>query len=115
MRIRRTKRATPISRVRATGLVPFGFIPVTAAMMPITTARPSQNSQLMRASVQESRQRGAGVRLPMMSGGNVGGRAALGIDPASNTVAAIAGNFEGPRLTQEARRLLELARPVPSR
>lgn len=55
--------------------------------------------------------RGAGVRLPMMSGGNVGGRAALGIDPASNTVVAIAGNFEGPRLTQEARRLLELSRP----
>jgi hypothetical protein len=53
----------------------------------------------------------AGVRLPMMSGGNVGGRAALAIDPVSKTVAVIAANFEGPRLTQEARRLLLLPRP----
>ncbi len=52
--------------------------------------------------------REAGVRLPMMSGGNVGGRAAIGIDPASKMVAAIAANFEGPRLTAEVKRLLAL-------
>src|SRR6185503_1542348 len=43
----RTNRATPINRVRATGRVPRGFSPVTAAMTPIATARPSQKIQLI--------------------------------------------------------------------
>jgi len=44
---RRTSRATPISRVRATCRVPFGLIPVRAAMAVMSTARPSHPSQLM--------------------------------------------------------------------
>src|SRR5688572_20114899 len=34
-------------RVRATGRVPEGFFPVTAATIPIATARPSQKIQLI--------------------------------------------------------------------
>jgi len=41
-------RPTPIIRVCATGRVPRGLIPVTAAMAATTTAIPNQASQLMR-------------------------------------------------------------------
>lgn len=53
----------------------------------------------------------AGRRVGLMSGGNVGGRAVLAVDPASKTVVAIAANFEGPRVTEEARKLLDLFAP----
>lgn len=51
---------------------------------------------------------GSGTRLGVMSGGNVGGRSALVADPASKIVVAVAANTEGPRLTAEARRILEV-------
>ena len=43
-----------------------------------------------------------------MSGGNVGGRAGIVLDPGKKAAAAIAGNFEGPRVTTEARKPLEV-------
>lgn len=49
----------------------------------------------------------SGARLGVMSGGNAGGRSALVADPASKIVVAIAANTEGPRLTAEARKILE--------
>lgn len=50
----------------------------------------------------------SGRRIGVVSGGNVGGRAALAVDPATKTVVAIVANFEGPRVTAEARKLLDL-------
>ena len=50
----------------------------------------------------------SGAPFVMMSGGNVGGRAAIALDPARRAAAGIAGNVEGPRVTTEAKRLLEL-------
>lgn len=52
--------------------------------------------------------RESGARLGTMSGGNVGGRSTLVVDPVSKTVVAIAANYEGPRLTAEARQILEV-------
>jgi len=43
---RRMNRATPISLVWETCRVPFGLMPVMAAMAAMTTARVSQTSQL---------------------------------------------------------------------
>src|SRR5437016_7329164 len=43
----RASRPIPIIRVCATGRVPFGFRPVTAAKAATTTARPSHTSQFM--------------------------------------------------------------------
>jgi CubicO group peptidase (beta-lactamase class C family) len=50
---------------------------------------------------------GTGARLGVMSGGNVGGRSALVADPVAKIVVAIAANTEGPRLSTEARKILE--------
>jgi hypothetical protein len=51
----RKNRATPIMRVRATCLVPFGLMPVTAAAAVTSTARPSHASQVMTRPVQDER------------------------------------------------------------
>jgi len=44
---KRAIRPTPIMRVWATGRVPLGFTPVTAAIAATTTARPSHTNQFM--------------------------------------------------------------------
>src|SRR4051812_48422403 len=46
---KRTMRATPTICVRATGRVPLGLIPVTAARAARTTATASQNSHVIGA------------------------------------------------------------------
>ncbi len=46
----RAIRPIPIMRVWATGRVPFGLRPVTAATAAMITARPSQTSQFMTRS-----------------------------------------------------------------
>ena len=50
----RTIRAAPINRELATGRVPFGLIPVTAATAARATARPSHTIQSMAITLQDA-------------------------------------------------------------
>ena len=75
--ITRASRAIPIMRVRARCCVPFGLMPVTAAMAVMMTARPSHTSQVMIPcyrirpclGVQSSIRRGCGNSVKRFSGG----------------------------------------------